>query len=48
MLLPTAAALGLLLLGLATTTLAFVYLSLAASIVAVPAFILGVVMLVRR
>ena len=48
MLLPTAAALGLLLLGLATTTLAFVYLSIAASVVAVPAFVVAVVMLVRR
>jgi hypothetical protein len=32
MLLPTAAALGLLLLGPVTTTLAFIYLSIAASI----------------
>jgi hypothetical protein len=48
MLLPTALALGLLLLGLASTTLAFVYLSIAMSLVALPAFVLGVVMLVRR
>jgi hypothetical protein len=47
-LLPTVAAAGLLLLGLATTTLAFVYLSIAASVAAVPAFIVGIVMLVRR
>ncbi len=48
MLLPTAAALGLLLLGLVTTTLAFVYLSIAASVAAVPAFVVGIVMLARR
>ena len=47
MLIPTVAALGLLLLGLATTTLAFVYLSIVASVVAVPAFVAGVVLLVR-
>ena len=48
MLLPTAAALGLLLLGIATTTLVLVYVSIALSVLAVPAFIGGVVMLVRR
>ena len=48
MVLPTVLALGLLLLGLATTTMAFVYLSIAASLVAAPAFVLGIVMLVRR
>ena len=48
MLLPTALAIGLLLLGVATTTMAFVYLSIAASLVAAPAFVLGIVMLVRR
>ena len=48
MLLPTAAAVGLLLLGLATTSLAVVYLSIAASVLALPAFVVAVVMLVRR
>jgi hypothetical protein len=47
LLLPMTAALGLLLLGLATSTLAFLYLSMAASVVAVPAFVVAVVLLVR-
>ena len=47
MVVPTAVALCVLLLGLVTTTLALVYVSIAASVVAVPAFVAGAVMLVR-
>ena len=48
MVVPTAVAVALLLLGLVTTTLAFVYLSIVTSVAAVPAFVVAVVMLVRR
>ena len=48
MLLPTVAALALLVLGIATTTLVLVYASIALSVLAVPAFVAGVVVLVRR
>jgi hypothetical protein len=44
---PTAFALFFLVAGLVTTSLALVWASIASSVVAVPAFILGVIVLVR-
>lgn len=45
--LPTLAAALLLMIGLASTRLTLVYMSIAVSIAAVPAFVYGVVIIVR-